>query len=350
MTGNEFRALISMKMKTLGNPVLAGEGTMTDNLFGEWLTMKKRILRTAALAAAALALGGCGGGGGGGSTTAPEPLGEEELAALRADPRVAQLDGILGRADALLFSSLRSRWSLRGGGATLSGALAEPMDCDGGDCTGRDGTGISVGDLTGPADAGIGLTGAELGSRGGFDTMATRGGFDVTESIPGVTVTAGPSIASYGFWGEYGFAALEIGSGPLSGTVDGTAFRGDFSQARAYAAGGVSGSNPAGQGNATWSGIAEASPTGTYGRLTGTATVTVPDLSMPRVSVAIDVPGHEIGEPGWTDMPLENGSFAAGTAGTDRLSGNFHGSGHEEVWGVFDTADWLGVFGARRQP
>ena len=77
-------------------------------------------------------------------------------------------------------------------------------------------------------------------------------------------VTAGSSIYSYGFWGQHGFAALEIGSGPLSGEVDGTAFSGDFSFARAYAVGEVSGTNPTGAGSATWRGIAEASPAGTY--------------------------------------------------------------------------------------
>ena len=70
----------------------------------------------------------------------------------------------------------------------------------------------------------------------------------------------------------------------------------------------------------------------------GTATVTIADLSRPRVGVAIDVRGQEIGAPGWADMPLDAGSFASGTAGSDYLAGNFHGPGHEEAWGVFDTA------------
>ena len=48
---------------------------------------------------------------------------------------------------------------------------------------------------------------------------------------------------------------------------------------------------------------------------------------------------------------------AGGTQGADEtneykdyLGGAFHGSGHEEAWGVFDTADHVGVFGAKRQP
>ena len=48
-------------------------------------------------------------------------------------------------------------------------------------------------------------------------------------------------------------------------------------------------------------------------------------------------------------MPLGNGRFAAGTAGSDRVSGAFYGPAHEEAWGVFDTADWIGAFGAKRE-
>ena len=76
--------------------------------------------------------------------------------------------------------------------------------------------------------------------------------------------------------------------------------------------------------------------------------MTIADLSRPRVGVAIDIPGHAVGAPGWSDMPLENGGFSSGTAGTDWIGGHFHGPRHEEAWGVFDTADHVGAFGARR--
>ena len=341
---------------------------MTGNEFGGLLPMRMKTMAAAAIAAAALALGACGGGGGSAmGPEAPPPvtpetppevtpetpadgLSGEELAALRSDPRVVRLGGILERADTLLFTGLHSRYALSGGGETLSEAPVERMDCAGARCTGSDGASVAVADLTDPSDVDVSLSEAALGSRGGFDTVRTRGAFEVTESVPGVTVTAAPSIRSWGFWGGHGFAALEIGAGPLSGEVDGTAFTGDFSLARAYAAGDAAGTNPAGTGSATWTGIAEASPTGRFERLTGTATVRIADLSRPRVSVAIDVPGHDIGAPGWTDMPLANGGFSSGTAGTDWLGGNFHGPAHEEAWGAFDTARHIGAFGARRQP
>ena len=105
-----------------------------------------------------------------------------------------------------------------------------------------------------------------------------------------------------------------------------------------------------GAGRAIWRGIAEAASTATFERLTGAATVTIADLSRPRVGVAIDVPGHRIGAPGWADMPLLNGRFATGTAGTDYLAGDFHGPAHQEAWGVFDTGAYVGAFGAKREP
>ena len=158
-------------------------------------------------------------------------------------------------------------------------------------------------------------------------------------------------MTSYGFWGEHGFAALVLGAGPASARVDGTTFSGDFSLAQAWVAGDAAGTNPAGTGRATWTGIAEAAAAGTFERLQGTATVTIADLSRPRVAVAIEVPGHDIGAPGWADMALRAGRFTAGAPGGGNwLVGDFHGPGHEEAWGAFDTSDYIGAFGARREP
>lgn len=116
----------------------------------------------------------------------------------------------------------------------------------GGRCVCEDGTVIAVEDLRSPPGFDVRVRSPTLGERGGFDTVAVAGEFEATGSLPGVTVTAGPSILSYGFWGEHGFAALELGSGPLSGEVDGTAISGNFTLARAYAVGEVSGTSPAG--------------------------------------------------------------------------------------------------------
>lgn len=306
--------------------------------------MTPRLTLAAACLAAVLTLGACGGGGGGADRI--RSLSDSD------DPRVARLGALLERADALLMTGSHARWSLTAEGeAAIEDAFVDGVTCAGARCVAADGTATAVGDLLSPS-GGVDLEAVEasLGERGGFDTAVTRGTFEVTETVPDLSLTVSPEVTSYGFWGEHGFAALALGAGPIAAEIEGTAFAGDFSLAQAYVAGDATGTNPAGTGSATWTGIAEASPTGTFERLMGTATVTIADLAQPRVGVAIDVPGHDIGAPGWADMPLVDGGFTAGIAGTDYLRGNFHGPAHEEAWGVFDTTGYLGVFGAKRTP
>ena len=311
-----------------------------------------KMLRTAAFAAFGLTLAACGGGvdeGGGG---VPAALSAEELEEVRSDPAVVQIGEILGRADALLLTSTHARYSLEGGGETLVEELVDAFECAGARCEAADGTAVTIGSLTGStAELDVRLSEAALGERGGFEAAATRGRFEITEIADGVRVNADPTVHAYGFWGAHGYAALELGAGPLTGDADGSALTGDFAFARAYAAGDASGTNPAGTGSATWSGIVEASPAGAFARLQGTVTLTIADLARPRVGVSVDVPGHEIDRPGWADVPLTAGRFSTGTAGSgDYLEGNFHGPGHEEAWGVFDTTRYLGAFGAKRTP
>ena len=312
--------------------------------------MNTRLPLTAALLTATLTLGACGGGGGGGGGSGgPSP---SSGLSDSADPRVARLGKLLERADTLRMSGLHGRWSLSAEGEeTIEDAFTEPVSCAGVRCVAADGTATTVRDLLNPS-TGIDpetIT-AALGARGGFDTATTGDSFETTETLPGLSVSVSPMVTGYGFWGDHGYAALALSGGTLTAEIDGTSFSGDFSMTQAYVAGDATGSNPAGTGSATWTGIAEASPADTAERLMGTATVTIADLSRPRVGVAIEVPGHAIGAPGWADMGLANGRFTSGTAGKDYLGGAFHGSGHEEAWGVFDTAGHVGVFGAKRTP
>ena len=293
--------------------------------------MKPNTRCIAALAAAVLTLGACGGNG---SPPANGP-----------DPRVGRLQGLIERSDTLLFSSVHSRYSVTVQGETIAGASVEAVSCSGSLCVGGDGTATTAQDLLDPfADADPDAVEWTLGARGGFDTLTISGRFEA--ALAGSSFTL--STASYGFWGEHGFAALALGQGPLSGEAEGTPFEGDFAVARAYTLGEASGTNPTGMGRATWWGIAEAASIDTFERLLGTATVTIADLSRPRVSVAIDVPGEDIGAPVWADMPLTDGRFTAGMAGSDHMAGNFHGPDHGEAWGVFDTSDYVGAFGAKR--
>ena len=108
----------------------------------------------------------------------------------------------------------------------------------------------------------------------------------------------------------------------------------------AWLAGTPTGSNPAGP--LTWTGRASAGHMETGEKWTGTATITVSDLSQVDVSVRLD-PG-DLGYD-WSGVPLTGGVFEAGD-----MSGRFYGPGHEEVAGRFtDQRDKVaGIFGAVR--
>ncbi|MDE0034842.1 MAG: hypothetical protein OXU75_17185 [Deltaproteobacteria bacterium] len=300
--------------------------------------MKRMTFGTAAVLAA-LMLAACGGGDPAPSAP-PEPMPPGDAAGL---------EGILERADTLLATGAHSRWTLSDGETEIGEAGAEVMACAGAVCVDSSGMVTTVADLRG-AFAGRGAGRTQTGTRGGFDTAAARSGFEVTQRITGATVMAMPEAMSWGIWGEHGFGVLVVSAGPLAAQVEGTAFTGRFSSAAAWALGDAAGSNPEGLGSAVWRGVAEAASTATFTRLAGTATVTIADLSRPRVGVEIAVFGHDIGAPGWADVPLVNGRFSTGTAGADYLAGDFHGPQHEEAWGVFDTGAYVGAFGAKRTP
>ena len=300
-----------------------------------------RRVGTLAAALGILFLCACGGGGGGGG---------DEFAQLRSDPSIVRLGGILERADTLLIPSAHLDYSLTAQGQPARGRLADSFTCAGPRCVGNNsGTVFTVTELTDPSiDIGVTLTEVTLGSRGGFDTFAASADTDLSDAIPGITITDGPSAYSYGLWGQYGAVLLQILDGPMSGQIQGVSFTGDIKTATVYAVGDAAGTNPAGMGNATWSGIAEAASTSTFERREGTATLTIADLSQPRVGVDINITGFDINQTGWADIPLTNGRFATGRVGSDRMEGQFYGPSHGEAYGVFDTGAYVGGFGAKR--
>ena len=283
--------------------------------------------------------------GGGDSPTAAD----RRLDELRADSRVIRLEGILERADTLMIRNLHLRYSFSSEGVTLTDELVVGFACSGVRCVAEDdGTEVTIADLVDLSSA-IAASDFELGSRGGFDTATLHGVFEVEESIPEATLTTSPTINSYGFWGEYGLAAIDIVDATVSGLVDGTEISGSMGFAGAYVTGETSGSNPGGTGSATWTGIAEAASTVTSERHQGAATITIADLSRPRVGVDIAIPGHDISAPGWEAMALANGRYASETEGA-YLEGHFLGLDHSETFGVFDTGRYVGVFGAQAAP
>ena len=283
--------------------------TRTDRRPGRGpAAMRTWSLRTAVLAGA-LALAACGGG-------APPP----------PPPAAALVSGLyfdyaLGRA----------------GEEPIEETGSTPLGCPGAGC---------------PADDLRELAGRDgTGMRDGFATATgTTGGPPLTRTFAGASATVtGASFRRYGFWGEHGNAAVEIGTGDLSASAGGQTWTGSFTAAHAWAAGEPSGTNPAGTGGATWRGIAEAARTRDFARLPGTAELRIADLSRPLVDVDIDLDDGGSGVAlRWDGMAPAAGAFRKGTPGTDRLSGRFHGPGHEETFGTFDTGAYVGAFGAKR--
>ena len=317
--------------------------------------MMRRAARSAVFFAAALAaaftLAACSSGGGGnGDDEIPDPVD------LMQDPRGQGLQAIVEDSDTLLIPSLRVEYSFSVGDAPASEeTLAPAATCTGVSCTiGTDtNTTIQVQHIF-DLSVGLGPGEAALGQRGGFDTLESAGRLRLGDAILGENFhVVAPSVTNYGFWGEYGFAGVSIGTESLDGSFELEALQaavpitGDV--AMAFAAGDVNGLNPGGVGEAIWEGIAEAVSTRTFQRRTGSARVLISNLSSPTANVYIRLDETLIGPTdGWTNMAVTAGAFSSGTAGTDLLQGNFHGPNHEETYGVFDTDAYTGAFGAMR--
>ena len=303
-----------MTMRTDGRPGRGPDGART------W------TLRAAALAGA-LALAGCDRGGGGATTPGDVP----------GDPPPG------GSPSVPLVTELHFDYALTRDGE-------DPIEEDGSTSLGCPGAGCPADDLRVLAGR------EETGTRDGFRTVTgTTGGPPLTRAFAGASATvSGAAFRRYGFWGEHGHAAVEIGTGDLSAEADGRRWTGTFEAAHAWAAGEASGTNPAGTGSATWSGIAEAARVRDFAHLQGTAELRIADLSRPLVDVDIDLDDGGDGGDGvaleWRGMELSGGSFGTDAAGTNRVEGRFHGPGHGEVFGTFDDGTHVGAFGAKRQP
>lgn len=286
--------------------------------------MKFWALRIAALAAA-LTLGACGGG-------------ERQLPGDGLPPPA-------GEPSSALVSRMYFHYESRAHGASD----------------------VEIGTLSCPAAGCAASDLRELSGRPGTETRDGFGtAFDQVELAPTVTVSGGSAFVSaawferYGFWGEHGYAAVEIGRKfwvePAVWPPPSSERR-DFMTAHAWAAGEASGTNPAGTGSATWRGVAEVAILNSEPSfrfwihpLQATAEVRIADLSRPLVDVVIDLSDYLGALPlRWTGMEPDGGRFAKGRAGTDRIDGRFHGPGHEEAWAVFETGAFVGAFGAKRQ-
>ena len=255
-------------------------------------------------------------------------------------------------ADTLLQSSVHLRYTFNwtGRGQSTSDHVVDNFSCTGSRCVGG-GVVITAEDFRDPDNVRqVAVPEDNLGSHGGFDTYTAPADVDLSGLFAETTLTEYPSYDTYGAWGQYGALHLQVVDGPMAGQVQDVPFTGHLNYAVAFVLGNATGTNPQGTGSATWRGVAAALSTSTFQRGQGTATLTIADLSRPRVGVDVDIPGFAIGSPRWSDIPLTAGRFAIGTAGTDRLEGDFHGPDHYEAYGIFDTGDFVGGFGVNRTP
>ena len=297
-------------------------------------------------------LAGCGGEGNGDDEIA---MPDDDVMELASDPRVLRLGGIVERTEILLVPGVHVRYSVSALSGTDGDTLLQPVSCEGTTCTGLgitlDLTSTLLTDLIDP-DIDISIREANLQSRqDGFDTAFIRGDVDPSDVgvlLPDITLSEIPEGLGYGLWGQHGMAGLVIADGPFAGRVADIPFNGDMDVAMPFAFGDVSGTNPGGSGGATWSGIAEVVAIRTFRRQEGIATLTIADLAQPAVSVGIEVDGNPIGKTEWTDMPLADGRFMFGSTGDNYVEGNFHGADHSEAYGIFDTDNFTGAFGATR--
>ena len=308
-------------------------------------------MKTLVVVILSLLLAACGGDEGGDEVAMPD----DEVMSLASDPRVLRLEGIVERTEVLLMPAMHVNYSVSALGETITDSVLQEVSCEGAACAAF---GVTL-DLTDPIagnlidpDVGISVSEADLQSRDdGFHTASIRGNLapsQIGELLPEITVVDIPEVLGYGFWGEHGMAGLSLADGPFSGRANDIPFSGDMKVALPFAFGDVSGTNPLGVGSATWTGIAEVVALRTFRRQEGIVTLTIPELLEPTITVGLEASGNPIGKPAWTDLPLADGHFVFGEAGDDYLEGNFHGVDHSEAYGVFDTDNFTGAFGAKR--
>ena len=320
--------------------------------------MKYPAVRTAAVAVAAaiaLTLTACSSGGGGDDS--PDPVD------LLLNPSVVQLERIVERSDKLITPGMHISYSISVGDADeLEEEVFQGAECSGASCSvenadpaDMDGTMVALQDLI-ELSAGLTTADVSLGASDGFDTILIDSDLNVSGQIlPNAVSVDPPRVSSMGLWGEHGFAGVAVGKGPLTGDLElselnaTVPFQGELKLAIAFAMGDTTGRDPTGIGNATWEGIVEAASTRTFERRTGTVQILMSDLSQPRASVDIEVDGFRVGPTEWSNLMLDGtGEFGHGTvADGNFLQGNFHGPDHEEAYGVFDTQNYTGAFGAK---
>ena len=166
--------------------------------------------------------------------------------------------------------------------------------------------------------------------------------------------------------GEDTFSAIASGALDVGALAD-RMLRGDFANlygqwmddsvfiivddSVAVSFGGSPGTNPAALGGAIWRGTLVGVDTWTRDRIEGDAVIDIDDFARPDVDIAFtgieDTHGRSRAELRWEDIPVVNGTFQMQDA-DGAIEGQFYGSNHQEVGGIFDRDQLTGAFGASR--
>ena len=154
-------------------------------------------------------------------------------------------------------------------------------------------------------------------------------------------------VVSYGGWLEHSYFAGEAGR---------------FEEGRRtpivfYSIGRASDANSAPKtGRGVWKGVmigADVSATPKRGNvIQGDAEIVIADFSDPKVRVEFTEiydlnAGSHHKDMKWNEIPVKNGSFEK-ESDTNSIKGKFYGPRHEEVGGIFERAQVIGAFGAKR--
>ncbi len=294
--------------------------------------MPSKMLRIFVVVAIVAVLAACGNGNGNGETP--------------PKPEVERLKVIVERSNAVLSTGRYVSYSFMNFlGQRDADEYWDKDNCLGSRCNSARGHVTTVSSVVDPSAV---ESRGELDKRDGLDTVFYWRPFEATLSLP-YSFAALPRVRSYGMWGDHGYASIDIMKTEIS-ILDrfGIPYSGPLNVAAAYAIGVASETNPSGIGGATWRGIAEAASTRSFERRQGTSTITIPNLSRPRVNVTIAISGVDISLPSWKNMLPSQGHYYSETP-AGYISGDFYGPNHEETFGVFETGTYVGAFGAKLQ-
>ncbi|MCY4496452.1 MAG: hypothetical protein OXC14_04130 [Rhodospirillaceae bacterium] len=287
-----------------------------------------RTIGTVIASIAALALAGCGGGG----ESRPGPESIRDLTGLAspsetAAAQTARAPAIVSRADSLVMSTMHGETSDARVPTLRVRARCAGTRCDLYELTTGYNASIHLSDLSL-----TGLPTVAIGTKHGVTLMSW----------------SDSDYTAYGAWMEHSGFAVQTEDGVIEDVRIGVRY--------GLAGGDLTGTRPT--GSATWLGLMVGTPT--TGRPRGDRLQGIAALNYDMDAGGLDVgfssitnvdrgAAHATPVVMFNDLTIaSDGTFQAGLTG-NRIQGGFYGPGHAEAAGVFEQANIVGAFGAKRQ-